>query len=66
MRWVRFTMIKVFFKVFVMSFQIAAYSVIFVLQAAWFIIHKRSDKIGDAFGWYSKALVDSAVMAFRS
>jgi hypothetical protein len=56
---------KAFGRLILTSLQVAAYSSIFVLQTIWFVMHKRSDKIGEAFGWYSKALVDSLVGLFQ-
>jgi hypothetical protein len=40
-------------------FQIAGYTLVFLLQIVWFLLHRRSDKIGDAFGLYGREVIDA-------
>ena len=50
---------RLFGRLLLLAFKLAGYTVTFVFQAAWFLLHKRTDKIGDALGWYGKSIVDS-------
>jgi hypothetical protein len=56
---------RLFGRMILAIFRIAGYSIVFVAQIIWFLGHGRSDKIGDAMGWYGKGLVDSATDVFR-
>lgn len=50
---------RLFGRLILSFFKIFGYTIVFVLQVLWFLLHGRSDKIGDAFGWYGRGVVDS-------
>jgi hypothetical protein len=56
---------RLFGRLILAVFQIAGYSLVFIAQILWFLLHGRSDKIGDALGWYGKGLVDTTTAVFR-
>ena len=56
---------RLFGRLILAVFQIFGYSFVFIAQIVWFLLHGRSDKIGDALGWYGKGLVDTAAGVFR-
>jgi hypothetical protein len=49
---------KLFGRLLLAMFKIFGYTLVFLGQVAWFLIHRRPDRIGEAMGWYGKGIVD--------
>jgi hypothetical protein len=50
---------KLFGRLLLALFKIAAFTFVFLAQIVWFLIYRRPDKIGDAMGWYGREVVES-------
>ena len=50
--------LRIFGRLVLAFLKAAGYTLTFLVQIIWFLLHKRSDKIGDALGWYGKGLID--------
>lgn len=56
---------KLFGRLLMAMFKIFGYTLVFIAQVVWFLFHRRSDRIGEAMGWYGKGLVDCTTDVFR-
>ena len=56
---------RLFGRLILAMVRIAGYTVVLLAQILWFLAHRRTDKIGDALGWYGKGVVDSTVDIVR-
>jgi len=48
------------------AFKITGYFFVCLIQAAWYAICRKPDKIGDAFGYFGRSAVDTIGDVFRS
>ena len=46
-------------------FKVFGYTLVFIAQVVRFLFHRRSDRFGEAMGWYGKGLVDCTTDVFR-
>jgi hypothetical protein len=56
---------KLFTNVFIASFKIFGYSIVFIAQVLWYIVNLKRDKIGEAFGNFGHAVVDAIAEIFK-
>ena len=49
---------KLFGRLLLAMLKISGYTLVFIAQVVWFLIHRRPDRIGEAMGWYGKGIVD--------
>ena len=56
---------KLFGRLLIAILRTGAFTMVFLAQAAWFLAYRRPDKIGDAFGWYGKEVIDSFAAIIR-
>jgi hypothetical protein len=57
---------KLFGWLLMALFKVFACTLVFLAQIVWFLLHQRSDRIGEAMGWYGKGLIDCTTDVFRS
>jgi len=50
---------KLFGRLSVAGFKIGGYFLVFVVQSVCYIVSGRPDKIGDAFGYLGRGVVDA-------
>lgn len=48
------------------SFKITGYTIVYLSQAAWFLAHRRRDKIGDTMGYWGRATTDAVSEIFKN
>jgi hypothetical protein len=46
-------------------FRSTGYTAVYLSQAAWFLVHRRRDKIGDTIGSWGKATTDAVSEIFK-
>lgn len=51
---------------FLACFKITGYFFVCLMQAIWYAICRKPDKIGDAFGYFGRGAVDAIGEAFKS
>ena len=56
---------KLFGRLFIASFIITGYFFVFLIQTIWFVIFRKFDKIGDAFGYLGRKVADEFGGLFR-
>ncbi len=56
---------KLLIKLFVATFKIVGYFVVFVIQVVIYLANRRKDKIGDAFGYLGRGATDAIADLFR-
>lgn len=55
---------KLFGRLILAMFMIAGYFLVFLAQVIWYLIFRRSDKIGDAFGDFGRYTVNAMAGVF--
>lgn len=56
---------KLFRRLLIASFKITGYTITLIAQILWYIFHKRTDRIADAFGEYGLVVTDAIADVFR-
>lgn len=56
----------IFAGILIASFKITAYFFVCVIQAVWYALCRKPDKIGDAFGYFGLGSVDTISDIFRN
>jgi hypothetical protein len=47
------------------AFKITGYFFVCLIQAVWYAICRKPDKIGDAFGYFGRGAIDTIAAAFK-
>lgn len=46
-------------KIFVAWFRISCYTFVFMVEAAWYVVHGRRDEVAEAWGAYGRGVTDA-------
>ena len=55
---------KLFGRLILATLRIGGYLVVFVIQVVWYLLYRRTDKIGDAFGDFGRYTVNAMADVF--
>lgn len=53
-------------NLFIGCFKLTGYFCVFIFQVVWFLIFRKMDKIGDAFGEFGRNSIDAFAGIFKS
>lgn len=56
---------KLFGRLILAMLKIAGYTIVYGLQAVWFALHGRRDRIGDAIGYMGRSITDAMAGIFE-
>lgn len=56
---------KLFGNMLLACFRITAYFFVFFIQVAWYVVFRKPDKIGDAFGYLGRGITDAIGDIFK-
>jgi hypothetical protein len=45
--------------------KIAAYLLTGIVQALWYLSHRKTEKIGDVIGWFGRSVTNAVAEAFE-
>lgn len=56
---------RLFGRLLLACFRIAGYLAASLVESAWYVVHLRPDKVGEAIGAFGRSATDAIAEAFR-
>lgn len=56
---------KLIGKLLVATFVISSLLFVFIVQVVWYLVNRRPEKVGEAFGYLGRGVIDAIADIFR-